>query len=353
MLDDSQAILKQDHLQVIKSTQLLADQCQQAWEDTQNIHLPSHYSDINHVVVAGMGGSHLGAQLINSVFDHKLNLPLIIKHQYSPPGYVNEHTLVIATSVSGNTEETLTFVDQALQKKAKIICISSGGKLADFAKTNQLPAYIFDPKHNPSGIPRYGSGYLFISQLVFLSKVGAIALVKSDVDSIVSTLHHHMSQFGIDNPTDQNPAKQIATQINNHAVIIVASEHLVGSAYIFKNQLNESAKQFAALFSIPELNHHLLESLSHPKSNTDNLHFVFFGSNLYSAKNQKRFDITTDIIKKQGIATSTLKLQSQTQLAQAFEALALSSYIAIYSATLNQVDPGPNPWVDDLKQRLK
>lgn len=352
MLDNIEAITNQDKLGVLKITEMLADQCNQAWLETQKISLPEDYHQINHVVVAGMGGSHLGAQLIKAVYNQDLNLPLIIQSQYTAPGYISPKSLVIATSFSGNTEEIISFSREAIEKHAKIICICSGGELAKFALENQLPYYVFDTTFNPSKIPRYGSGYLFISQLSFLAKLGVISLAQPDIDSVINILRLQKDKYSLSVPTETNPAKQLASHLHNRQAILVASQHLSGSAYIFKNQINESAKNLAVMFEIPELNHHLLEGLAHPTANKDVLAFVFIESDLYHPRVQARYPITQSIVNMQHIPIFSFKPSSPTKLTQAFETLAFTNYVAFYLSILNQVDPGPNPWVDQLKSEL-
>ncbi len=351
-LDNVQRIIDEDKKGVLQATEMLADQCQQAWEETQAIQLPLEYQDITNAVTAGMGGSHLGTQLINAVHKPSLKVPLIVCNDYQLPGYVNDKTLVMATSVSGNTEETLYFAAEALKRQAKIICISSGGKLAEFAKTNNLPNYTFESKYNPSRIPRYGSGYLFAAQMSFLAKAGIINLTESDIQTIITTIRSQKQKYTLTVPTGNNFAKQLALTLLQKSIVLVASEHLTGAAYICKNLFNESAKNFAALFELPELNHHLLEGLQYPDSNEQNLHFIFFESDLYYERNRKRYAITEEIIRNQKITVSTLKMQSPTTLSQAFELVTFASYASLYLSILNHVDPGPNPWVDYLKQKL-
>lgn len=352
MLDNVEKITKADKKDVLKATEMLWQQCRQAWDDTKDIALAPNYQDVNKAIVVGMGASHLGAQVINAVYQPSLKIPLIIQNEYNAPGYIDDKSLVIATSYSGNTEETLSFASQAIIRKAKMICISSGGKLAEFSKENNLPSYIFESKFNPSKIPRYGSGYLFIAQMAFLAKVGAISLKQSDVDTIIDTLKSQNEKYTLSMDTTNNPAKQLAKSCLGKVVILVASEHLAGSAYILKNQINESAKNFSALFKIPELNHHLLEGLAHPRQNKRILQFVFFESNLYHERNQKRYTITKQVVTKQGIGITSFKPQSPTKISQAFETIAFGSFTSLYLSILNQVDPGPNPWVDFLKEKL-
>jgi hypothetical protein len=166
-------------------------------------------------------------------------------------------------------------------------------------------------------------------------------------------LGEQKAKYTLTTETANNPAKQLALSLKNKQAILIASEHLTGSAYIFKNQLNESAKNFAALFEIPELNHHLLEGLAFPETNKQTLAFLFFLSDLYYSRISRRHQITMDIIQKQGIPALSFKPTAATHLTQAFETLAFTSYVALYLSILNQVDPGPNPWVDLLKNELK
>lgn len=352
MLDDINAMKQADKNQILSAIGMLADQCKQAFEETEAINLPSDYTDIRNVVVSGMGGSHLGAQLIGSVYRKELKVPLVVQNHYTCPGFVDEHTLVLSTSFSGNTEEVLSFTKETAERKSKIIAISSGGALSEMARANNWPFYSFESTHNPSRIPRYGSGYLFLSQLQFLSKLGIVEFGRLELDQILTVIEAATQTYKEDMETVFNPAKQLATDLASKVVVLVASGHLAGSAYIFKNQLNESAKQMAALFEIPELNHHLLEGLAHPLSNKQHLQFVFFESLLYHSSNIKRFAITKEIVAQQGIGVSSYEPKSDTLLKQAFETLVFTGYTALYLAFINQVDPAPNPWVDLLKSKL-
>ena len=352
ILDDADDIRREDKMNVVDATQLLYRQCEQAWSEARQIDLPSDYKDVTNVVVVGMGGSHLGAQVIRALYRESLKVPLTIQSEYTPQGYVNENTLVLATSYSGNTEEPLSFVELSKKAGAKIVCIASGGKLVDFAAKNSYPLYHFSSKHNPSAIPRYGAGYLFMSQMAYLSRLGFISLKDNEVRDVIDVLKNANTRYDLEVPTSENDAKQLAKKLKDTLVVLVSSEHLAGSAHIFKNQINESAKNFSTGFLIPELDHHLLEGLTHPKKGKESMHFVFIESDLYHEKNSHRHKITRDVVEKQGIGTSAYKPISNTKLTQAFETIAFTSNVALYLSILNRVDPGPNPWVDYLKEQL-
>lgn len=352
MLNDASKMRNQDKLNVIESTESLFKQCQQTWEDCKLVKLPDSYKSVNKIVLVGMGGSHLGGNFIQAVFKSSLKVPLIIESDYSAPEYIDHNTLLIACSYSGTTEEVINFLEDSLDKSPKVIVISSGGDLKNIAEKIQAPAYIFNSTHNKSKIPRYGSGYMFISLLSLLNQAGLIDLNEEEIIKSFEILKNSNEKFGLDVPKVNNPAKKMAVGIQGKFVILVASEHLVGSSYIFKNQLNESSKNFSTMFEIPELNHHLLEGLAHPAEFKACAEFVFIESNLYHSRNQKRHEITKEIIKKQGIEVDSYKTTQPTRIGQAFEILAFTSYTALYLSILNQVDPGPNPWVDYLKTTL-
>jgi glucose/mannose-6-phosphate isomerase len=191
-----------------------------------------------------------------------------------------------------------------------------------------------------------------MSQLVFLQKIRDLDIEHSEAAEVVDHLKLQQARFGIDIPTAHNPAKQLAHELYQKNVIIVASEHLVGSAYIFKNQINESAKQFSTMFEIPELNHHLLEGLAHPKDLSLQSAFFFLESHRYHPRIRARYPITRNIISDQEFGTPTYKPESNSKLTEAVEVVAFTSYVALYLSLLNTVDPGPNPWVDRLKSEL-
>src|SRR3989344_5000344 len=143
MLDDKAKISALDSQNMLGSIQLLGKQVEEVLALAKKVKVPDSYKKANNLVVLGMGGSALGAHLIKSVFLESLKIPVEIVNGYQAPGFVNEKSLVIASSYSGSTEEIISSVADAKNKKAKIIVICSGGKLADWAKQNQIPSLVF------------------------------------------------------------------------------------------------------------------------------------------------------------------------------------------------------------------
>lgn len=353
LLDDIKAIKKLDSGNMLGSLQLLSKQVEQIYQIAEKIKIPTSYKNIDNIVVLGMGGSALGAHVIKNLFAQELKYPLEIVNDYKIPNFINNKTLVIGSSYSGSTEEVLTTVELAKKKKAKIMIISAGGKLAEFAKKNKYPALTFTTENNPCGSPRMGLGYSIVGQLILFSKLGILKITKTQIKDLIKTLAYCDTVFGVLTPEKENPAKQLARQTLKHAVFYVASEHLLGSAHIAANQINENAKRFAGYFAIPELNHHLLEGMINPITNRNNLLFITLESKLYFERVQKRYEITKQVWKKNQIVSISYVCQEKDKLMQMAEVLVLGSYVSYYSALLKNIDPTAIPYVDYFKEQMK
>jgi len=343
-LNDPQVIQKIDTQNVLGSVDSLPDQCLHAFEDASKIQVPDDYKNINAVVMCGMGGSGLGARVIQSVFAKDLKVPFIRVNDYNLPGFVNQNTLVFCSSYSGTTEETVQNAQQAIAKKAKWLAITTGNALLDLAKTNNAPYYQMQPKFNPSNQPRMAIGYSVVGQLVLAQKTGLISLEKSQIDAAVAAMKKVQK--------DLQKAQDLAHLMHNKLVFYLSAEHLVGPLHVVNNQLNENAKSFSADQVIPEFNHHLLEGLINPPSNPQNLLIFLANSNLYSPRIKQRMQITQDIITRNNIPTESYQPQATSPLSQAFELIQFGAYANLYLSILYNQNPAPIPQVDYFKTKL-
>ena len=330
---------------VFDSIQVFSQQIPHAWElsNSQLKTVELKTENLNNILVCGMGGSALGARVVKSLSHETLDLPLNIVNDYHLPDYVDQNTLVILSSYSGNTEEVVTCTKQAINRKAQIIAVTTGGKLLSQAHRHRFPVIKIDPQHNPSGQPRMAIGYSVIAQMAILAKFDLIKLSDSQIGQINKAVQQ------ISPIKTQN----IALKLRKKLPILVAAEHLVGAIHVTKNQLNENAKTFAASFAIPELNHHLMEGLKFPISNKKNLIFIFYQSDLYHPRNQKRIKLTQKVLKKAGISSIELNFKGATRLIQTFEIIQFGNYYNFYLALLNKVNPAPIPTVGWFKKQLK
>ncbi len=350
-LDSLGEISKLDKGKILESIHSLPEQFSQAWDEVNAAELPKTCSAAQNVVICGMGGSGLGGRIVDSLVFDRARVPIEVFNEYKIPNYVNTNTFVILYSYSGGTEETLSAARLAKDAGAKIFGITTGGKLAEFLKENNLSGYVFEAKHNPSGQPRMGLGYATATTLALLSRCAFIRFA-DESELIINTLKKYVEEYNVRVPQDENLAKTIAQKLHNKIPIIFASEHLVGIAHAFANQLNENSKTFSALFDLPEANHHLMEGLKFPANARELLTFLFVESKNYTPGVLKRYPITKEVLEKNGYPHATYTTTSEDKLEEIFEVLVLGSYVSFYLAMLNGVDPTPIPWVDYFKERL-
>ena len=353
-LDDLQQIKRIDKQSTLDSIKKLPDQCRQAWVETQQIVIPKPYHHFNKIVIAGMGGSSYGARIVKSLYDGAeiTKFPIELANDYWLPGYTDEQTLDILSSYSGSTEETLSCAKQALEKKAKIIGLTAGGDLGEFLEQNKFPAYIFRPVNNPSGQPRIGFGYLVIGLISLLAKLGIIPVAYEEIDKLITYLQGQETIFSENAFFETNPAKQMATKLQDKMPILVVADFLSGAAYASRNMFHETAKQFAQFYTIPELNHHLLEGLSNPKDSINHLVFILADSQIYDARNRQRMEITKDVFLKNNLSVESIKLNGYSAFTQSMELMQFIAWVSFYLAVLHEVDPAAIPWVNYFKKKL-
>jgi glucose/mannose-6-phosphate isomerase len=351
ILDDLESIKTLDSDDVLGTVGRFSKQIEQAWNEAKKIEIPRTFRDIHQVVFAGMGGSALGPHLIASLYQSGVNRPLIVIRGYHLPPYVNKKSLVVLCSYSGTTEETLSCAQDALKAGARLIAVTSGGKLAELARGHNFPLYQFKPTYNTSA-PRYGSGYMTIGPLAMLARLKLVKVGDEQIKNLIGWLGRRDDFLNAKIPLENNVAKKTAQEMKNRIPILVSAGFLDGAAHVFANQVNETGKNFSTLFSIPELNHHLMEGLKFPSENPKNLIFLFINSRLYPRRIQKRFEISKDVVSQHGIELLEFVPDGQTKLDQAFEVVQFASYVTFYQAMLNAVDPSPNPWVDYFKEKM-
>lgn len=353
MLDSREQITALDKSNVLGSIEQMGSQIQQVWDIAKGLHFDPSYKDVTNVVVAGMGGSVLGTHVIQTVFKNELKVPVAIVPDYTLPEFVNEKTLVIASSYSGSTEETLSAAQDAINKGAKVTGITSGGKLAELLKKHNLPVLVFEPTFNPSNQPRMGLGYSIFGQVALFAQAGLLNITETEYNAVLKVVAeaHLLSGVGVDQ--ESNPAKLLAFEFSTRIPVVTAAEHLEGPAHVFANQLNENSKNYSEYRVIPELNHHLMEGLKFPHNLDAAIMFFIIESDLYMQSNQLRAKLTGEVLEQNKIEFHTHKLKSGSKLEQAFEMLVFGAYTSFYLAMLHDLDPAPIPWVDWFKEQLK
>lgn len=342
-LNDLEAIRKIDPQNTLDSTEKLLEQLKAAWKEVQTINVPSNYGDIKNIVFSGMGASIYGALVIKALLGPKFPHPVEIISDYHLPEYVDSQTLVVLTSYSGTTEEVLSVAEEAKSRGAKMLVLTKGKALGEFATKNNIPAYIFDGELNPAGVPRLGCGYTILGLIGLLAKAGIVKIKESEISSAVDRTYPILDKI-------KDDAKQLAEKLINKIPIIICAEHLSGNAQIIRNQFNETSKAFSAYYLVPDLNHHLMEGLQFPKAS--NLYFLLFQSKNYTSKIQKRMELTLKVISDNKQTVEWITVEGQTVYDDFVRMLLLGSYTTLYLGLYYNQNPAINPWVDYFKEEL-
>lgn len=303
---------------------------------------------ITSIVVTGMGGSALAALLAKVLFQSELSIPFEVSREYTLPSYVNEHTLVIASSYSGNTEETIAGLEEARRKGAQIGVLASGGQLVEIAAQNGI-AY----STIPAGIqPRMAVIYNLKALFVLLAHFGVVSSSwAEELAGLSDWLETESRSWGADAPTEQNYAKQLAIQAVGKTPVFYGSSITAPLAYKWKISWNENAKNVAFWNQYPEFNHNeFLGWSSHPVEKP----FAVFDmrSSFDLPRVTQRMELSDRLLSGKRPQTRPIQLKGETLLAQLVWGSILADFASIYTAILNGADPTPVVLIEKLKQEL-
>ena len=307
--------------------------------------LPS-VGEIRNIVLAGMGGSALAAGIAKDWLD--LPLPFEVVRSYSLPKYVGNQTLVIASSHSGNTEETLAALDQAVERGALIAIIASGGALLERAQADGLPyvQIVGDVQ------PRMALFSNLRALVTLLEVYGIIGGVLGELEAVGQRLGRTAAQWRADVPATDNHAKQIALQLVGKTPVIYASNLMRSVAYKWKISFNENAKNIAFCNALPEFNHNeFIGWSSHPVQKPFGV--IDLLSSYDHPRVQRRFELSARLLSGKRPQPIAVQLEGETMLEQMAWAALLADYTSIYLAILNGVEPTKVELVERLKHELR
>jgi glucose/mannose-6-phosphate isomerase len=347
-LDDLTIYPKYDPGAMLARIKELPAQYRKAWVDGKSFSLPADYRNVNKIVVLGMGGSAIGADLVRSLLQDELKIPLLVHRDYGLPSFVDDNTLLIASSFSGDTEETLSGFKPALKSGAKKLAITTGGKIEKLAEQYHLPVF----KINYKAQPRAALGFSFIALLSIMQQLGFIADKTADVADAVFFLEDMAPAFAEDSPADINPAKQMALRLYGRLPVIFGAGLTVEVARRWAGQFNENAKTWAFYAALPELNHNVVVGFPLPEVFRDNAYVILLRSALLNGRVQKRFELTGELLTKAGVAHEFMDPAGTTSLAQMSGLISLGDYVSYYLAILNKVDPTTIASIRHLKEQL-
>jgi glucose/mannose-6-phosphate isomerase len=298
-----------------------------------------------------MGGSAIGGDIARSLLESKLLVPFQICRNYVLPEYVDDETLVIASSYSGSTEETLAAMNDALNRKAMAAVLTTGGLLKDIAELNEIPVATL-----PEGFqPRAALGYSLIPLLFLLEAIGLIKNVANDVKAAVVKLQTFRDKYIEDNPTPHNPAKSTAQQLFGKIPVIYGGPRITDVAAVrWKGQICENAKTLAFANVFPEFNHNELVGWSDLiKQHAQKLVVVLLRDADDHTQVRKRMNVVKELIEAQTVETIEIHSRGDAPLERLLSLIQFGDFVSYYLAILNEVDPTPVEVIEQLKSRLK
>ena len=313
-----------------------------------NINLINNYNNISNIVIAGMGGSAIGGDVVSIMEKSNINCPFIICRGYVLPNWVNERTLVICSSYSGNTEETLAALEDGLKKKAQVIGITTGGELKV-----KLKALDKDVVLIPPGLqPRAALAFSFVPMIKILEKISIIRTnVNIWLEDAISTLRDCREIYGAESM--ENPTFELAQQLYKNIPIIYADNSTYGIAAMrLKGQLCENGKMLSYYNNLPELNHNEIVGW---ENNTDHFIHLFVLWLTDQSDNQRvkhRQEITQKILNEIGIDQFVLEMTGNSFQERFLHMINYGDWLSFWCAIAHCTDPSPVLKIDRLKQEL-
>ncbi len=317
----------------------------------ENSSLTKNYNDINNIMILGMGGSAITGLLMKELLKNDIDIPIHINQGYDLPKWVNNKTLIIACSYSGNTEETLISCEKCFKRTTNIIGISKGGKLFDLLKNKALNEYV----KMPDGLqPRAALGFSFSLMLILLNKLKIVGnSFIQDLKNSIPNLAEKTKTYSLKDSS--NVAYSTANKIFNKNPLIYAEEgifNIIG--YRFKCQLVENSKVLAFNNAIPEMNHNEIEAYTNTVNAKDNFVVIWINDSSYHDRNKKRIKIVSNIwrnkIKNQFFLD--IEENSDNKILNYLSYIHLVDWISYHAAILNKIDPSIIPNINELKKSL-
>jgi len=322
--------------------------CEEAWLATRKLSLPAGYAEINRIVVAGMGGSAIAGDFLRALAFEESEVEVTVVRGYDLPRWLDDRTLIVACSHSGNTEETLSAFAAALKTPARKVVITTGGRLAEMAAAADVPAltYAFPP------LPRAAFGHAFTRLLAIAQAAGALAVTDASIAEAVAAVETVRSKIAADVPESNNPAKALARRLRGRLPLMIGAGFVAPVASRWRTQLNENADHFAFWDELPELDHNLVVGLLHDAELVRATHAVFLDHESLSPRIRLRYGPTIRLFEGAGMTVERFVIPEKSRLAAQFAAVHFGDFVSFYLGMLNGARPAENDNIDWLKEQL-
>lgn len=326
----------------------LPAQCRRAWEKALQFKPPSDYSNIDKVVILGMGGSAIGGDLLKAAAETLAKPRIFIHRDYNLPEFVDSNTLVIASSYSGNTEETLSGFNQALGRDCRKLVFSTGGRLTALATEHNVPVFVIDHVSPP----RAALGYSLMPLLAVMQNLGFLSSKSAEVESALNAMQKLNENWQESSPQDKNQAKKLALALYGKIPVIYSAGILTDVGRRWKTQINENSKSWAFFEVLPELNHNAVLGYSFPEELRGRMFVVFLRCPSIHSRTLLRYRVTGELLERRNIPHQYIDSDGTNPLKHVLGLVLLGDWVSYYLALLYGIDPSPVPEIDLLKQRL-
>jgi len=349
-LDDLKRTSDIDRDNMLGHIDALPDQFESAWAAAQTYPLPASYLSARQIVLVGMGGSAIGGDLTAALISSTSPVPFTVVRGYDLPTFVQgPDTLVIASSFSGNTEETLSAVEQALERDVSLLAITTGGKLAEHATRHDYSVWPIQY----SSQPRAALGWSFGLLLGLVYRLGLAPSLDRDITEAVAIMREQREIYTATSPVSQNPAKRGAGQLVGRIPVFLGGGIFEPVARRWKCQLNENSKVWAQYEGMPEANHNAIVGIGFPADHMFNMAAVFITSAQHDhPRVALRHELTFTLCLQNAIMADTFRPKGQSALAQMCHAIQYGDYVSFYTAIAYGADPTEIAPIMELKAQL-
>lgn len=349
--DDVALMRRLDPEDMLGHVARLPEQCRDAWERVRRLELPAAHRTVTRVLVVAMGGSAIGGDLAAAAVAGQCRVPVLVHRDYELPAYADAHTLVIACSYSGETEETLSAFEAAHRRGCPLVAVTTGGTLARRAGEWGVPGLSVAYRSQP----RAALGYLLVSMLGILRAAGTIDDPAPSIGEAIALMEARATGLAPDSPLSQNPAKQLAVKLAGRVPIIAGSGALAPVARRWKGQVNENCKGWAYFETLPEMDHNALAGVHFPTEAAQWICALFLHPDAaleVHSRAGRRIELTRQHLQQRGITCHDVPVPGESPLAQILSAVQLGDYMTCYLAFRYGADPTELDDVVQFKQLM-
>ena len=327
----------------------MPDQIREAVKLAQNFPLNIDIEFVSSILFAGMGGSAIGGDLVRSILEDECKLPISVVRNYKLPMWAGESTLLLVSSYSGNTEESLSAYKDAIKKGCKIICVTTGGKLLELANNDEVPVLII-----PAGLPpRSAIAYSSIPWLQIFASLGIIKNRSNDIESMALELETVIKEYGnYDLEQDNLPLSVAKKAVGKIPVIYVSTGSFSVIGKRWANQIQENAKMLAYTNELPEMNHNEIMGWHLTGLSKESVLPIFINSNSYHPRVNLRFDITSKLVENKCGEVVRINPPGDKLIVQLFSLIVMGDFISYYLSLLNNINPEPVDIINEIKEQL-